>query len=298
MVDSSVAITAGSGTAIRTVTNAGVDSGAHQQVLTLADSAGNLLGTPGGAVPVSAGYVVLASGNLAAVNATYDGVTDLSMYSSLRVQITGTWSGSIIFQVSVDGTWTNKFVSGSSTTVITNTAGNGTWEASISGRYFRLLMSSYTSGTAVATVLYTTAPASLATVNVTSLPIGTNGIGSVFIGSSTLVQYTATSAASTNATNMKSTSGRLQEMTITNTSATAMFFKLYNKASAPTLASDVPVAIWRVAPTGSAGDTVQLDFGPNGKHFTTGISWALTGAVGATDTTAVSAGSLISATYI
>jgi hypothetical protein len=43
MATGSVAISAGTGTAIRIVTNAGVDSGANQQVFTLADSAGNLL---------------------------------------------------------------------------------------------------------------------------------------------------------------------------------------------------------------------------------------------------------------
>ncbi len=43
MADNTVPITAGTGTSIRTVTNAGADNGAHQQVISLADSVGNLV---------------------------------------------------------------------------------------------------------------------------------------------------------------------------------------------------------------------------------------------------------------
>lgn len=53
MATGSVAITAGSGTPIRIVTNAAVDGGADQQVFTLADAAGNLLGTSGTPIPVA-----------------------------------------------------------------------------------------------------------------------------------------------------------------------------------------------------------------------------------------------------
>jgi hypothetical protein len=52
MADSSVAITAGSGTPIRVLTGLGTDV-ADQQVVTLADSSGNLLGGAGQPIPVS-----------------------------------------------------------------------------------------------------------------------------------------------------------------------------------------------------------------------------------------------------
>lgn len=52
MADSAVNITAGSGTPIRVLTGLG-SATADQQVVTLADSSGNLLGTAGGPVPVS-----------------------------------------------------------------------------------------------------------------------------------------------------------------------------------------------------------------------------------------------------
>jgi hypothetical protein len=52
VADSSVAITAGTGTPIRVLTGLGAGS-ADQQVMTLADSAGNLLGTAGAPVPTA-----------------------------------------------------------------------------------------------------------------------------------------------------------------------------------------------------------------------------------------------------
>lgn len=57
MATGSVNITAGTGTPIRTVANAGVDSGAYQQVMTLADSAGNLINTPRTPIVLSAAGV-------------------------------------------------------------------------------------------------------------------------------------------------------------------------------------------------------------------------------------------------
>lgn len=43
MADNTIAISAGVGTNVRTVTNSGVDSGAHQQVITVADANGNFV---------------------------------------------------------------------------------------------------------------------------------------------------------------------------------------------------------------------------------------------------------------
>lgn len=53
MADNIIPITAGSGTSVRTITNVGVDSGAHQQVVTLADPAGTALGTTAAPLPVA-----------------------------------------------------------------------------------------------------------------------------------------------------------------------------------------------------------------------------------------------------
>lgn len=132
----------------------------------------------------------------------------------------------------------------------------------------------------------------------TPLPAGTNVLGSVNIGATTLLAFTTVSTASTNATSVKTSAGNLQELTISNPTATAVYFKLYNLAAAPTVGTSVPVATYRVAATGSAGDTVTVSFGPNGKRFTTGIAWALTAAAAATDTAAAVAAVQVSGTYV
>jgi hypothetical protein len=63
VADSSVQITAGSGTPIRVLTGLGTGS-ADQQVVTLADSAGNLLGTTGAPVPTVVSSALPAGTNL------------------------------------------------------------------------------------------------------------------------------------------------------------------------------------------------------------------------------------------
>ena len=106
--------------------------------------------------------------------------------------------------------------------------------------------------------------------------------------------YSLTTAASTNAANVKSSAGTLEEITASNVTATAAYVKLYNKASAPTVGTDVPVLTIPVA----AGATVPLSFGPLGKRFTTGIAIAVTAAAAATDTAATVAGIQIHASYV
>ena len=106
--------------------------------------------------------------------------------------------------------------------------------------------------------------------------------------------YNAVSAASTNATSVKASAGNLFEITASNVTATATFVKLYNKASAPTVGTDVPVLTISVP----ANTTVAMQFGSQGKRFATGIALAVTAAAAATDTAAAVAGVQLNATYI
>jgi hypothetical protein len=73
-----------------------------------------------------------------------------------------------------------------------------------------------------------------------------------------------------------------------------MFFKLYNKASAPVVASDVPVITIPMA----ANSTVAYEYGPMGLRFGTGIAWACTGAIGDTDATNGVVGGKVFLSYI
>lgn len=101
--------------------------------------------------------------------------------------------------------------------------------------------------------------------------------------------YNITSAASTNAAAIKTSAGNVRRLVVTNTTATARFLKLYNKASAPTVGTDVPVLILTVPAYG----TVNLDCKAAALVFGTGIGIALTAAAAYTDVAAVAAGALV-----
>ena len=69
----------------------------------------------------------------------------------------------------------------------------------------------------------------------------------------------------------------------TNVNAAARYLKMYNKASAPTVGTDVPV----LTITLPASQSVTIHGGSNGIRFGTGIAWALTTGSADSDTAAV-----------
>jgi hypothetical protein len=102
------------------------------------------------------------------------------------------------------------------------------------------------------------------------------------------------SAATTNATLIKSTAGNLTELTVFNPTAALVYVKLYNKTSAPTVGTDVPVLTIPVPVNGM----ISLNFGTQGKRFATGISFAITAGPLATDVAAVAVGVQTSFTHL
>jgi len=97
--------------------------------------------------------------------------------------------------------------------------------------------------------------------------------------------FAVNSAATTNATSVKASAGRLMGLCASNAGAGAAFVKLYNKASAPTVGTDVPVLTIPVP----ASSVLSLDLGALGRQFTLGIALAITNLVADSDTTAVAA---------
>lgn len=93
------------------------------------------------------------------------------------------------------------------------------------------------------------------------------------------------SAATTNATSVKASAGTLFAICCSNGGAAAAFVKLYNKASAPTVGTDVPVLTIPIP----ASSVLPLNLGTLGHRFATGIALAITNLVADTDTTAVAA---------
>lgn len=92
----------------------------------------------------------------------------------------------------------------------------------------------------------------------------------------------AISAASTNATSVKASAGQLYGYSLFNNGLTAVYFKFYNKASAPTVGSDTPVLTLMVP--AESGLNLNL---ANGIVFGTGIAYAVTTGMADADTVAV-----------
>jgi len=131
------------------------------------------------------------------------------------------------------------------------------------------------------------------TFNVTvnaAIAAGTNTIGGVTPKAVTTGGSTPShtmSAASTNATSLKASAGQVYGLSITNSVASARYFKLYNKASAPTVGTDTPVLTLGVPANGTV-----IRVYPVGLALGTGIAWAATGAITNADTTAIGANDL------
>lgn len=103
--------------------------------------------------------------------------------------------------------------------------------------------------------------------------------------------YFVNSLATTNGALILTGTSGLQAFFATNIGATAAFVKLYNKATAPTVGTDVPEMIISVpaAVSGVPGEA-ELTPGFNGYRFALGLGIAITGAAADADTTAVAAG--------
>jgi hypothetical protein len=98
-------------------------------------------------------------------------------------------------------------------------------------------------------------------------------------------QITINSAATTNATSVKGSAGTVYNLVTSNTGAAAAFVKLYNKASAPTVGTDVPIVTISVPASG----TVTILDAMVGYRFSTGIALAITNLAADSDATAVAA---------
>lgn len=96
------------------------------------------------------------------------------------------------------------------------------------------------------------------------------------------------SAATTNATLVSAGRKRVYSIVGHNTDSTPHYLKLYNKATAPTVGTDVPVATFYLPATTTFNFRVD-----NGLLFPLGLGYALTAAAADNDTTAVAAGDIV-----
>lgn len=217
----------------------------------------------------------------------------ITMVATTLVGHNSTFEGSVDSTNGTDGNWFAIQVIRSNANTIELATGvlaatpAYAWEASVNGLSFiRVRSTAHTSGTATWKFQrgsYATEPIPAAQIT----------------GNQPVVPVTPTtlhtnSAATTNATSVKATAGTIWSVVVSNSNAAARYLKLYNKASAPTVGTDIPVIVITIP----AGQTVLINGGSNGIRFATGIAFATTTGIADTDTTAVAASEIkISTTY-
>lgn len=122
---------------------------------------------------------------------------------------------------------------------------------------------------------------------VTTVTTLTNATG--YTGASTSLPATThhlISANTTNATSVKGSAGNVLGGIVCNNGENVAYFKLYNKATAPTVGTDTPIATILIPIKGIThlGNIVPLGF-----RMSTGIAYAITNGMAVSDTTAVAA---------
>jgi hypothetical protein len=99
------------------------------------------------------------------------------------------------------------------------------------------------------------------------------------------------SANSTNPTSVKTSAGKVMAGYVLNTTATIQYLKLYNKTSAPTVGTDVPVVTIPLPPNIMVYFTDV--FGIYGAYFSSGIAYAITNGLLDNDTGVLPAGATV-----
>lgn len=232
----------------------------------------------------------VASSSLSTVGNTL--VVDVSKAASAVAHVTGTFAGAnATFEGSIDGT--NWFLLlGSRTSTLTSESVTGVlaaaptygWKFNVAGlTSFRVRLTAITTGPQVWKVGLSADAIEPAPVIPTHAVTIT---GSATTTPVTPTAYSLVTTASTNSALIVGVAASLFELSISNPTATAASVKLYNKATAPTVGTDIPVLTVTIA----AGATQVLNFGFTGKRFATGLGIAVTALPIATDTGVAVAG--------
>lgn len=226
-------------------------------------------------------------------------------YDTAAIAVTGTYTGALTVQVQLaDGTWVSLYGAQALTNAATGaqsatiaSASQGVWQVDVSGfNAVRVTALAAVTGTANVVIMGGEGSGVVGIDTPVQLAAGTAAIGTVATPSGSAIAVTTT--ASTNASAPKTSAGNLFEVTVSNPTATAVYVKFYNKASAPTVGTDVPVLTIAVPAAAAGVGEKSFNFGAIGKRFTTGIAMAVTGAAAATDTSNAVAGVQVHGTYV
>lgn len=247
------------------------------------------------------------SGNIIAVNGQVALKVDDESLATVSVGA-GTYAGAnLIFEASIDstngndGNWFNINAVRSNANTIENNTGviagppAYAFEITVAGyRWFRVRATALTSGSVPVNVYATESQVEVAPAAQTHAVTASGATFGATITPAVPSVISFVSAASTNGGVDKATAGSLFEISASNPTATPAFLKLYNKATAPTVGTDVPVLTIPIPASG----VVNLQFGLTGKRFSAGIGHAVTAAIAATDTGVTVAGIQVHGSYV
>lgn len=230
---------------------------------------------------------------------------DVSAVSNVMCYVTGTFAGhNCTFEGSIDGgaNWFTVQAVRSNANAIETTTGALSaapayaWKLSVNAlTNVRVRATAHTGGTAnwrFTLGSYATEPIPAAQVTATQPVSGTvtATVTSTRITPNAADGHSTThhliSAAGTNATSVKTSAGAIGLITVTNSNAAGRYFKLYNKASAPTVGTDTPVMTVFLPPNSTTviGGNSPIRLGTGIAYcLTTGITVADTGAVAASE---------------
>lgn len=221
--------------------------------------------------------------------------------SGLTIQVTGTYTGALTLQGTVDGnTWVtiggtplvNLSTGAASATIASGT--QGIFQTDCAGfEEVRVTALAAVTGTATVTLRATSDPVTLAiTRALPALASIVAPVQSIAAPSATAGGYTTrncvVAAASNNATLLKSTAGTIGRIVATNTSAAIKYVAIFSKATAPVPGTDTPVFKFGIP----AGQCVEINCDA-GMRVATGIGFAMVAGAALLDNTAVAANDLI-----
>lgn len=250
--------------------------------VSISNSSVEIANDTGNPIPVGPAAQLNVTGSASANNTDLISVA-CNEFRSVNFQITGTWVGTISYQVSNDNTnWLALFcIASNATSAAGATTTNVLQYGALTGyQFFRIRFTAYTSGTASVTAFFNKENVPTATLPVSP----TNTVVASTTSSGTSL-FTVNSAATTNGAAIKTSAGNLYGISAMNASASTKFVRFFNKASAPTVGTDVPIMVVAVPATSSK----EIEYVP-AVRFSTGIAVAITGGAAATDATAVAAG--------
>jgi hypothetical protein len=214
---------------------------------------------------------------------------DVSQYKFISLQLTGTWSGTVSFQGSNDGGTFYPIVtsnpSGGQAIGETSTTVNRLVKVPTIYKFVRIRVTAYVSGV-VEGVAFGHRDENSSGLIAAIGPVTLNAETTKKIGNVGIAQSGAAvtyqkfiSATTTNATAVSSVPANISILHMENSGDGVRYVKLYNKASAPVVGTDVPLITIGIPAVSSSSFTLPALIGID---FSIGISFAIT--LGAADT--------------